>query len=171
MDSKQIEELLEKYWNCETSLEEEQQLRDYFRGDVPEQMKETADLFRYFEWQQKQTVSNPDFDSVVRNKIKQHRPQGKVIRMFYNYGRIAAGLVVVIAATYFVRHEIRKAYPEEIVDTYSDPKLALEETKRALMMISKGFNKAQSEAGKIKVFNEAEERLQGESKEKEEVNI
>ena len=27
MDSKQIEQLLEKYWNCETSLEEERVLR------------------------------------------------------------------------------------------------------------------------------------------------
>jgi hypothetical protein len=31
-------------------------------------------------------------------------------------------------------------------------------------MISKGFNKAQKEAGKIKVFNEAEEKLQKQQK-------
>jgi hypothetical protein len=37
MDSNKIEALLNKYWNCETSLEEEQQLRDYFKqGNIPE---------------------------------------------------------------------------------------------------------------------------------------
>ncbi len=161
MDSKHIETLLEKYWNCETSLEEEQQLREYYRGDVPESMKEVAHLFQYFDSQQKQQVNNPEFDDAVKKKIKQHQPDGKVVRLFQNYGRIAAGLAVVVAATYFVRQEVRKAYPPEVADTYSDPKLALEETKKALLMISKGFSKAQKAAGKVKVFNEAEVKIQG----------
>ena len=167
MDSKQLEQLLEKYWNCETSLEEEKQLREYFRGSVPENLKDTADLFRYYEAQQSHSVEGTDFDAVVRKKIKQQQPQGKSVSMVFNFARIAAGLLVVITATYFVRQEVRKAYPPEIVDTYSDPKLALEETKKALMMISKGFNKAQKEAGKIKVFNEAEEKLQKQGKKEE----
>jgi hypothetical protein len=161
MDSKHIERLLEKYWNCETSLEEEQQLRDYFRGGVPETLKETADLFRYFEWQKEQKIANASFDKEVKVRIAKSTPKGKNISMVINYARIAAGLLVVITATYFVRMEIRKAYPPEVVDTYSDPKLALEETKKALMMISKGLNKGQKEVEKIKVFHEAETRIQG----------
>ncbi len=167
MDSKQLEQLLEKYWNCETSLEEEKQLRGYFQGEVPESLKETADLFRYFETQQANSVGGVDFDVAVIKKIKHQKPEGKSVSMFFNYARIAAGLIVVVTATYFVRQEVRKAYPPEIVDTYSDPKLALEETKKALMMISKGFNKAQKEAGKIKAFNEAEEKLQKQTKSEE----
>ena len=47
MDSSRIEELLKKYWDCETSLEEEQQLREYFNQEkVPEKWRETAALFR-----------------------------------------------------------------------------------------------------------------------------
>lgn len=75
--------------------------------------------------------------------------------------RIAAGLLVVMVATYFVRLEIRKSYPAEVADTYSDPQLALEETKKALMMLSKGFNKAEKEAGRLRIFNEAEQKIQG----------
>ena len=78
----------------------------------------------------------------------------------FTSAKIAAGVVVLIAASYLVREEIRKSYPEEIADTYSDPQLAFEETKKALMMISKTFGKAQEEAGKIKVFNEAENLIQ-----------
>jgi hypothetical protein len=167
MDSKHFEILLEKYWKCETSLEEEKELRDYFQGrDIPQNMNDTAELFRYFEAQQKQLVIEPAFDEEVKRKITSHRPQGKVVKMMYNYARIAAGLIVVVAATYFVRQEVRKSYPPEVADTYSDPKLAFEETKKALMMISKGFGKAQREANKIKMFNEAEMKINKKEEEK-----
>ena len=54
MDFKNMEQLLEKYWNCETSLEEEQQLRDFFKGNaIPEALNETASLFRFFEEEKK----------------------------------------------------------------------------------------------------------------------
>ena len=34
MDSKHIDALLEKYWNAETSLEQEQELREFFQGST-----------------------------------------------------------------------------------------------------------------------------------------
>ena len=165
MDFKHFEILLEKYWKCETSLEEERELRQFFKNEnMPENLKEAADLFRYFEAQQNQTIGTT-FDHEVKNKITSHRPKGKVVKLVYNTVRIAAGLIVVVVATYFVRQEVRKSYPPEIVDTYSDPKLAFEETKKALMMISKGFGKAQRETSKIKMFNEAEMKIQNKKEE------
>jgi hypothetical protein len=166
MDSNEIKTLLEKYWNCDTSLEEEKILRDYFRGEVPENMNEPAELFRYFEQQQKVTVSGKDFDTEVKKKIKEHRPAGKSVKMYFNFARIAAGIVVMVGAAYFVRLEVRKAYPPEQEDTFSDPRVALEETKKALMMISNSFNKAQKEAGRIEMFNEAEETIKGKTDQK-----
>lgn len=171
MDSNEIKTLLEKYWNCETSLEEEQQLRAFFRGEVPQAMSETAELFRYFEQQQKVTVNGKDFDAEVKRKIKEHRPAGKSVKMYFNYARIAAGVLVMVAAGYFVRLEVRKAYPPEMEDTFSDPRVALEETKKALMMISNSFNKAHKEAAKIEMFNEAEEKIKGKPVEEKKVNI
>jgi hypothetical protein len=161
MESKHIEQLLEKYWNCDTSLEEEQQLRDYFRGEnVPGRWKEASELFRYFEQQRHQPLTDQTFDADVLKKIRKGQPVGKVIRLTRNViVRIAAGLIVVIAATFFVRQELRKSYPPE--DTFSDPRMAFEETKKALMMISKGFGKGQKEASKIKLFHDAEQKVQG----------
>jgi hypothetical protein len=49
-----------------------------------------------------------------------------------------------------------------MVDTYSDPKLAFEETKKALMMISKSFGHVEEEAKKINLLNEAKEEIQKE---------
>jgi hypothetical protein len=163
MDSNKIDELLIKYWNCETSLEEEQQLREYFRGEsVPEQWKETATLFRYFEERKKKTLNDVSFDREVLEKVK--APKGKMVKLVQNTLRIAAGVAVLMVAIWFVRNEIRNdsvaQNPGQIKDTYNDPKLALEETKKAFLMISKSFGTAEEQAKKINIFNEAQEEVQ-----------
>jgi hypothetical protein len=160
MDFKNIEGLLKKYWNCETTLEEEKQLREYFGGhNIPDQLKDTASLFRYFEEAKKKSLNDLAFDGQVMHKV--HAPkQGRMARLAYNAMRIAAGLAVVIAATWFIRSEVRQTTPQAVVDTYDDPKLAFEETKKALLMISKSFGTAEEQARKINVFNEAQEEIQ-----------
>jgi hypothetical protein len=160
MDSKRIEELLNRYWSCESSLEEEQQLREYFRaGNYPEQLKETAALFIYFEAHKKKSINDETFDTQVVGKIKSP-PKGKMASLLQNSMRIAAGITVLIVAFVLVKNEIRKTTPQEVVDTYDDPRLAFEETKKALMMISKSFGTAEQEARKINMFNEAREEVQ-----------
>lgn len=157
MDSNKIEQLLDKYWACESSLEEEQMLREYFqKGEYPEQMKETAALFLYFGETRKKTISDSSFDQRVLAKA---RPAGKMVSIIRNSMRIAAGLAVLIAAFFIVKNEVRKSTPQEMVDTYEDPKLAFEETKKALMMISKSFGTAEKEARKINIFNQAQEQI------------
>ena len=164
MDSNRIEELLSKYWNCETSLEEEQQLREYFKGgDIPEQWKETAALFRYFEENKKKTLNDVAFDAAVKQNV-QPQKKGKLVKLFYNSMRIAAGIAVLVMAVWFVRKEVRDTTPQEVVDTYDDPQLAFEETKKALLMISKSFGTAESQAKKLNMFNEAQEEIQKKDK-------
>jgi hypothetical protein len=168
MDSNRIDELLNKYWNCETSLEEEQELRQYFKGSqVPEQWKETASLFRYFEESKKKSLEDQPFDPRLLEKVTVQQ-RGKAVRLLYNSMRIAAGIAVLVIAVWFVRKEVRTSTPQEIVDTYDDPKLAFEETKKALMMISKSFGQAEEQAKKINLFNEAKEEIQ---KDKNETNL
>jgi hypothetical protein len=162
MDSKKIEALLERYWNCETSLEEEQQLKAYFRGQqIPEQLKETAVLFNYFDEHKKKDLGDSSFDQEVLGKVKAPK-QGKVVSIFHNSLRIAAGIAVLVVATFLVRNEVRENSPVPTEDTYDDPKLAFEETKKALMMISKSFGSAKDQAKKINMFNEAQKSVQKE---------
>ena len=159
MDSR-IEQLLDKYWKCESTLEEEKEIRDFFSTEViPGELKETSLLFKYFEEQKRQTVNEVDFDKKIKSKTN-IGDNGRVVKMIFTSAKIAAGIVVLLAASFLVRQEIRKSYPEEIADTYTDPQLAFEETKKALMMISKTFGKAKEETSKIKVFSEAEEMIQ-----------
>jgi hypothetical protein len=161
MDSKRLEELLQKYWNCETSLEEEQQLREYFRSEeIPEQLKDTASLFNYFEVQKQKSVDTHFEGRVVTQLKDQPKERGKMVQLLNSSMRIAAGVAVLLVAVYFVREEIRKNDTVAMEDTYDDPKQALEETKKALMMISKGFGRAEQQAKKINLINEAQEKIQ-----------
>jgi|SRR5687768_5740159 len=166
MDSEKIDELLNKYWNCETSLEEEKQLQAYFRdAAVPDGLKETAKLFRYFDEQKKKELTDISFDQTVKKKISP--PKGKMRSMFFNTMRIAAGIAVLIVAVWLVRLEVRKGTPPEMADTYDDPNRAFEETKKALMMISKSFNTAEAQAKKLNLFNEAQQNIQRQETEAE----
>ena len=104
MDSKKIEELLQKYWDCETSLEEEKELQQFFRNEnVPDQWKETATLFHYFEQQKNQSV-NPQFDKTMIDQLK--KPKGKVTNLVQTSLKIAAGVAVLLAAVFFVRKKL-----------------------------------------------------------------
>ena len=159
MDLNKIDALLERYWNGETSLEEEEQLRDYFRRDgIPEQYRETASLFRYFDGQKKKSLGDASFDATVLAKTAAPK-RGKLVSLVYNAMRIAAGVAVLMMAVWFIRREVRETTPPEIVDTYDDPKLALEETKKAFLMISKSFGRAEQETKKINILNEAREEI------------
>ncbi|MCD8183232.1 MAG: hypothetical protein LUE99_09255 [Bacteroides sp.] len=70
MDSKYIEQLLERYWQCETSLEEEAQLRAFFNeAEVPGHLLRYKDLFVYQQLQQEEHLGD-DFDARVLAEIE-----------------------------------------------------------------------------------------------------
>lgn len=159
MDSKQIEELIAKYWNCETSVEEEQALREYFvRNGTDGSFKELAAIFQYLDQQRGRELHDAGLDGRILDLIRPKRARFR--RLMHNSLRIAAGIVVLMVAVWFVRSEIRQSTPQELVDTYSDPELAFEETKKALLMISRSFGAAEEQAKKINLFNEAQQQIQ-----------
>ena len=91
MESNNIQELLNRYWNAETTLEEEALLRSYFsKPNVPEQFRDTAALFRYFEQNKKKELADDAINIEAFSKSKTPK-QARVISLFYNSMRIAAG--------------------------------------------------------------------------------
>lgn len=161
MDSEKIDELVQKYWRCETSIEEEQQLQIFFGGNqIPDHLRETASLFRYFGAQKNKALTDVTFDKEVLKKIQP--PARRTATLVYNAMRIAAGILVLVVAVWLVRMEVRQSAPEQMTDTYDDPRMAFEETKKALMMISKSFSTAEQQAKKISLFNEAQQDVRKE---------
>nr|MBP7471549.1 pyruvate ferredoxin oxidoreductase [Prevotella sp.] len=72
MDYKYIEQLLGRYWKCETSLEEEEILRAFFsQKDVPAELLPYKDLFSYQTNDLKNNCLGDDFDQKVLSMIEE----------------------------------------------------------------------------------------------------
>ena len=79
MDYKYIEQLLERYWNCESTVEEEDILRAFFRQkELPAHLQRYRSLFAYQAAQPSVGLSD-DFDRRVLAQIE--RPVVKARRL------------------------------------------------------------------------------------------
>jgi len=75
MDYKYINQLLERYWNCETSLEEEGILRAFFsQKDVPAELRQYQPLFAYQQLEVKEKHLGADFDNRLLAMIEEDEP-------------------------------------------------------------------------------------------------
>ena len=91
MDYKYIEQLLERYWNCETSLEEEEILRTFFsQKEVPAELRRYASLFAYEHQEVRDDVLDDDFDARMMEKIgKAPQKARAVVAIFLTLGNAA----------------------------------------------------------------------------------
>lgn len=70
MDYKYIKQLLERYWICETSLEEEEILRTFFsQKEVPTELEKYRALFVYAHQEATQDALGSDFDAKIISMI------------------------------------------------------------------------------------------------------
>ena len=75
MDYKYINQLLERYWNCETSLEEEGILHAFFsQKDVPAELRQYQPLFAYQQLEAKEKHLGADFDNRLLAIIEEDEP-------------------------------------------------------------------------------------------------
>ena len=75
MDYKYINQLLELYWDCKTTLEEEEILRSFFSQiDIPEELENNRPLFLYEQVERKTNVLGNDFDEKILSMIDEPIP-------------------------------------------------------------------------------------------------
>ena len=75
MDYKYIEQLLERYWKCETTLEEEQILRTFFsQENVPVSLLPYKDLFTYEQTDVESARLGEDFDRMMLEMVGEVAP-------------------------------------------------------------------------------------------------
>ncbi len=77
MDYRYIEQLMERYWRCETSVEEEAILRAFFsQEDIPASLRPYASLFRVEEQMMQEAHLGKDFDQRVLTALRQGTTEG-----------------------------------------------------------------------------------------------
>ena len=75
MDYKYITQLLERYWECQTTLEEENILRAFFsQDDIPASLLQYRDLFVYETVEPKTDVLGQEFDDKILAIISEGEP-------------------------------------------------------------------------------------------------
>lgn len=139
MDCKTIKELLDRYWEGETSLKEEQLLRTYFNSNqVAKELEPFRPLFVYYK-EQKAKTTTQSFEKLKRKPV--------VHRLLPTWFTVAASVLILLMAGTFCYVNQTNSNPsvfatdETLKDTYEDPEKAYKEAKAALFLISKGLNK------------------------------
>lgn len=139
--------LLERFYQGETSLEEEGRLRDYFRGEsIPAEMEDDRTLFQEMDKAGNLLEDPGDLHLRIMEKIDgKERKQGRSRRItLYAMTAAAAGLLLVLVFnTGYLRQPGTES--EYLADTYEDPMAAYEEARHALAYVSGKFNKGAGE--------------------------
>lgn len=144
MDYKYIEQLLERYWNCETSVEEEQILRIFFQQkELPAHLRRYRSLFTYQEAAGEMKLGE-DFDKRVLAEIE--RPVVKARRLtlytrFMPLFKAAAMMILLFTLGGVVKHAAGDDSASGIVYVHdqfenrqADPQVAYEgDSVRTLM--------------------------------------
>ncbi|TRX36430.1 hypothetical protein FNW52_07390 [Flavobacterium sp. ZT3R18] len=127
MEFNKMEALLEKYFEGETSIAEENVLKDYFSSsNVAEHLEQYRPLFGYFAESKEQKLTN---DVALISKKQ------KVAWL-----SIAASIVMMLGIGTYSYFNVNTVKENQELGTYDDPEEALEATQKALAMLSDNVN-------------------------------
>ncbi len=136
----QLRALLEKYWEGESSLDEEVTLTDAFNTGraLPADLEVYRPLFRTMGHDRTATVSG-DFETRLLSRIHEAPPaQGEVRirRLLPALLRVAAVTVFVVTSAYAVYHYVSAPRTDYYADTFDTPEQAYVQLKSALRTVS-----------------------------------
>lgn len=146
-----IDTLLDKYWNAQTSIEEEKALKDFFSGKqaIPSHLKAEASYFSALT-EVNQAKLTKKASAKIAAAIKQEAKQTPTIpfrtRFLKPALKVAAVALLLIAIGLGI--DTHKKNEQALIQSYAitptDPDQALEEINQALQIISSSFAKAQA---------------------------
>ncbi len=155
MELNKIKELLAKYYQGETTLEEEKALKNFLNKDiVPDEFKPEQATFQYFEEVKKITFSktleyqkSPDTNTPAIKKIW--------------WSSLAACLILGLLIVYWFpsfnnTDTTSSISVQQNPGTYEDPEKAYFEAKKALLLVSRKMNKGTDQMQKFSKFHTAQ---------------
>ncbi|MDE5986035.1 MAG: pyruvate ferredoxin oxidoreductase [Prevotella sp.] len=122
MDYKYIEQLLERYWECQTTLEEEAILRAFFAQDnVPVELLQYRQIFIAQSEEQKQVRISDDFESRILAVINDEKPVkartitlSQRLRPLYRAAAVVAVIVTLGTAAQKATEPTDSPYPSQM---------------------------------------------------------
>lgn len=158
MDYKYIEQLLENYFACTTTLQEEQILRSFFsQEDVPGHLVQYAELFQYATAAKEDTLGD-DFDQRMMARIEateekatmtEEKPKARIVKMttrhFAPFFKAAAVVAMALTIGRAAEHAIGEQEAEEKNNMVAvDPYIKTSDVQQAIRV--KDVSQAETKA-------------------------
>ncbi len=141
-----IEKLIEKYFDGETSIAEENELQVYFSSPgVAQHLEQYQPVFGYFA-----QAKTQQFTQNVALKTKKRKRAAWL--------SVAASVVVLFGIGTFM-YTNEKAAASEDLGTYDDPEQAFAATQKALALVSEKVNQGRESVGYIKAYEQSKNRI------------
>ena len=164
-----IREVLKRFYQGETTLEEEKMLSDYFASTtVPEEFIPDKELFQSMGTGSDSIEVPASLNQKIITSIeKADRKEIRTRRIsLFSLSGLAAGLLVMIAVyLFFLKDKSSGILASNLIeDTYEDPMDAYEEAKRTLVYVSSKLNRGTGELKHVKQVKRSADPLQSLSK-------
>ncbi|EAS19227.1 hypothetical protein FNJ87_09655 [Nonlabens mediterrranea] len=150
-----MNELLHKYWEGQSSLEEEQKLVAYFNSDaVAPEHEMYRSVFNTFD-EESAMIEDLNFDAFAKLAPEEKPKDHSKIRVLKGLG-IAAGFAALLAvgSTYMGTNNTSTD-----LGTYEDPKEAYHATVEALQLVSTKFNNGRKNLKPLTEINNKTEKV------------
>lgn len=140
MEYRQVEALLEKYLNAETSIQEEQSLRRFFlEEEVPHQLMEYQPLFQFFSQERNEKLQSPASPK----------------RSYYRVLSMAAAVIVIALGTFGIYQSEQNRKEAQLAEARE----AYKEVRMALELVSENMDKGTQKLAYIHQFDVAKRKI------------
>ena len=138
METKEIAKLLQKFFNGESTGEEEKTLESYFRsGEVAEEFKDYAAFFNGISYLANVTdysyIEDEIMDFILENE---NREKTRYRWLWQTVTGIAASVIIILGGFLFYQQQ-----QKPFNDTFEDPKEAYAYAQQTLQFMSVKYNK------------------------------
>jgi hypothetical protein len=167
MEEKMINEILERYWAGESSLEDEAMLREYFQHkSLPAAHERYRSLFGYFTQETNRQMperTDRSFDQpkpLPVAKVSRSRSLTHSLPRSLFITAIAASFALLISLSiFFTPQQQDKNHISLTADTFDDPEEAYREARKALLMVSAQLNSGRKFQQELKPIRRISEIL------------
>lgn len=153
MDITEIQALLEKYFEGETSLKEEKALLDYFsRDDIDPKLVPWQQQFRLMQATREPLAFDPEFENRLAGLIKaeEEKPIREHKTRWITRIAIAATIAILIGISGVI--VLNRKWHED-KDTFSDPQIAYAEAQKTLLYVSQKMNQGMKPLNAVSKIN------------------
>ena len=153
MELNKVEEILTKYFEGETTVDEEKQLQQYFSSaNVAPHLVQYTSLFSYFATAKKEQFTE---NISTFKTIKAHKSN---IKSNFLWLSVAASVMILIGIGGYLFYA-SESFTQEGLGTYDDPEVAFKETQRALNLLSNNVNVGIESVQYVDEFEIAKNRI------------